>query len=269
MNVTVVIPVHNQLHFTRQCLESLHACGYGDEMIVVINNASTDGTAEFLATRPALRVITNLENRACAAAWNQGFQAGTTRWTMFLNNDTMVSPGWLEGLVAFAESEQVDIASPAMCEGGLDYDLPRYAHNFTAQMKGVSRRGVAWGAAFMVSRRVVETIGGFDENFRRGGNEDDDFFLRARRAGFRLAVTGGAYIHHFGGTTQNAVIAEHGRSREETIGYFRKKWGMHWAKRRWLRFRRRTTETWWCWNERVRHRRTLRELHLEEKIIYR
>jgi len=213
--------------------------------------------------------VTNPENRACAAAWNQGFQAGTTKWTMFLNNDTVVSPGWLEALAAFAEAEDVDIASPAMSEGDLDYDLSRHAREFTARMKGVARRGMAWGAAFMVSRRVFGAIGGFDENFRRGGNEDDDFFLRARRAGFRLAVTGGAYIHHFGGTTQNAIIAEHGRTREETIGYFRKKWHIHWAKRRWLRFRRHTTDAWWRWNEQLRHRHTLREMRLEQKIIYR
>jgi GT2 family glycosyltransferase len=266
MNVTVVIPVHNELHFTRRCLESLNACGCGDGMIVVVDNASTDGTAGFLAGRPALRVVTNAENRACAAAWNQGFQAGTTKWTMFLNNDTVVSPGWLEGLAAFAEAEGVDIVSPAMSEGELNYDLPRHAREFTARMKGVSRRGAAWGAAFMVSRRVFEAIGGFDENFRRGGNEDDDFFLRARRAGFRLAVTGGAYIHHFGGTTQNAIIAKHGRRREETIGYFRKKWRLHWVKRRWLRFRRQTTDAWWRWNEQLRHGHTLREHRKDGKL---
>jgi GT2 family glycosyltransferase len=114
MDVTIVIPVFNQLEFTRQCLESLAAAGYDDSMIAVVNNASTDGTAEFLATRPKLRVIHNPENRACAAAWNQGFEARKTKWTVFLNNDTVLSPGWLESLVAFAEKEGVDIASPAI-----------------------------------------------------------------------------------------------------------------------------------------------------------
>src|SRR5476649_825718 len=135
MDVTIVIPVFNQLEFTRQCLESLTAAGYDDSMIVVVNNASTDGTAEFLATRPKLRVINNSENRACAAAWNQGFQAGKTKWTLFLNNDTVVPQGWLESLVDFAEKNGADIASPGMGEGELDYELAGYAREFISKMK--------------------------------------------------------------------------------------------------------------------------------------
>jgi glycosyltransferase involved in cell wall biosynthesis len=176
MDVTIVIPVFNQLHYTRQCLDSLNAAGCADGMIVVVNNASTDGTAEFLARRPGLRVIQNSENRACAAAWNQGFLASRTEWTLFLNNDVVVPPGWLENLAAFAEKETADIASPAMGEGQLDYALADYARKFTAKMKTVQRRNTANGACFLVRRRVFEAIGNFDESFCRGGNEDDDFF---------------------------------------------------------------------------------------------
>src|SRR6266705_1046546 len=101
MNVTIVIPVFNQLQYTRQCLESLNATGCDDSMIVVVNNASTDGTAEYLASRPKLHVITNLENRACSAAWNQGYNVHKSPWTVFLNNDTVLTSGWLENLTAF------------------------------------------------------------------------------------------------------------------------------------------------------------------------
>lgn len=146
MDVTIVIPVHNQLRFTRQCLGSLNAAGYADTRIVVVDNASTDGTAEFLGTRPALRVITNVQNRACAAAWNQGFQASATRWTVFLNNDTVSPPGWLESLIAFSERNGMAVTSPAMSEGELDYDLNTFAQKFTARMKNVARRGTASGA---------------------------------------------------------------------------------------------------------------------------
>ena len=269
MDVTIVIPVFNQLHYTRQCLESLNAAGYPDAMIVVVNNASTDGTAEFLATRPALRVISNSENRACAAAWNQGFQASTTKWTVFLNNDTALPSGWLESLIAFAEKNGVAVASPAMGEGELDYDLNGHTRKFTARMKNVARHGTAFGACFMVACEVFAAIGGFDENFRKGGNEDDDFFWRTRLAGFKLAISGGSYIHHFGNMTQKAVVAERGSHRAETIAYFRAKWKIGWFKRRWLRLSRKTIEAWWKWNERLRHGHTLNELHLGGKIFHR
>ncbi len=269
MQVTIVIPVYNQLHFTRQCLDSLNAAGYADAMIVVVNNASTDGTAEFLAARPALRVISNPENLACAAAWNQGFQVGATPWTVFLNNDVVVTSGWLESLVAFAEQTGVDIASPALGEGELDYDLDTCARDFTARMKNTTRFGTASGACFMVARAVFAVTGGFDENFTKGGNEDDDFFWRARRADFKLAISGGAYIHHFGRTTQDALLAERGQTRAETIGYFRKKWKLGWLKRRWLQVRRKTVNAWWRGRERLRYGHTLNELHLGGEITYR
>jgi N-acetylglucosaminyl-diphospho-decaprenol L-rhamnosyltransferase len=266
MDVTIVIPVFNQLEFTRQCLDSLSACGYDDSMIVVVNNASTDGTVEFLATRPKLRVIQNTENRACAAAWNQGFHASKTKWTVFLNNDTVVPSGWLESLVDFAGKSGVSIASPGMGEGKLDYDLAGYARGFVTEMKGVQRRGTANGACFMVARKVFETIGGFDENFRKGGNEDDDFFWRARDAGFRLAMSGCSYIHHFSRMTRKATGVLAGSDREETVAYFRKKWRLNWAQRRWLRLRRKIVETWWRWSELLRHGRTIREHRVDGKI---
>jgi N-acetylglucosaminyl-diphospho-decaprenol L-rhamnosyltransferase len=268
MDVTIVIPVFNQLHYTRQCLHSLNASGCVDEMIVVVNNASTDGTAEFLSRSPGLRVIQNSENRACAAAWNQGFLASRTEWALFLNNDVVLPPGWLENLLAFAEKEKADIASPAMGEGELDYDLAAYARKFTGRMKTVQRRNTANGACFLVRRRVFEAIGNFDESFCRGGNEDDDFFLRARLAGFKLATTGGAYIHHFGDVTQSAVRQTFGLSREETIRYFRAKWKINWLQRRWARMQRKLISAWRKWSELSRHGHTLRERRRNGRTLY-
>jgi GT2 family glycosyltransferase len=268
MDATIVIPVFNQLAHTQECLKSLNTSGCPDTMIVVVNNNSTDGTVEYLAQRPQLRVIHNAENRACAAAWNQGFYASATKWTVFLNNDVVASLGWLQNLVAFAEREGVDIASPAMGEGELNYDLDLYAHEFVWRMCKVRRRGAASGTCFMVSRKIFDSVGPFDENFRRGGNEDTDFFWRAKRAGFQLAVTGCAYIHHYGGVTQKAVIAKEGSSRKATITYFRQKWGLTWPKRRWMQMCQRTAGVWWKWGEWLRHGHTLRERRLNGKILY-
>lgn len=242
MNVTIVIPVFNQLHYTRQCLESLNESGYPDSMIVVVNNASTDGTVEFLATRPMLRVISNSENRACAAAWNQGFAISTTDWVLFLNNDVVVSHGWLENLLSFAEKSPVDIASPALGEGELDYDLAAYAADFTDRMQTVVRPDVDSGVAFLVHRRVFSAIGGFDENFRWGSYEDTDFFWRARDKGFHLATTGSSYIHHFVSVTQKALKQERGSTRAPTVAYFRQKWKISRWQRLRSRWQRKITE---------------------------
>jgi N-acetylglucosaminyl-diphospho-decaprenol L-rhamnosyltransferase len=268
MDVTIVIPVFNQLHFTRQCLESLNATGCDDSMIVVVNNSSTDGTAEFLATRTKLRMIQNLENRACAAAWNQGFAASKTKWTVFLNNDTVLSEGWLENLVAFAKKNRVDIASPAMGEGDFDYDFAAYAKSFASKMRKAQRRGAASGVCFLVARRVFEAVGNFDENFNKGGNEDVDFFWRAQKAGFKIAVSGCAYIHHFGSVTQKALKAQRGSTRDETVGYFRQKWKINWAQRRWMQLRRKISGNWQKISERARYGHTLVERRAAGKIFH-
>ncbi len=66
MDITIVIPVFNQLAYTTNCLHSLNAAGIADSQIVIVNNASTDGTAEFLASRPHIRTVNNPENRELA-----------------------------------------------------------------------------------------------------------------------------------------------------------------------------------------------------------
>ena len=269
MDATIVIPVCDQIAYTKQCLTSLNAAGCPDTMIVIVDNASTDGTAEFLAQRTGLRVIRNPENRACAAAWNQGFQTVKTKWTVFLNNDVLLTPGWLEQLIAFAEKNGVDIVSPATGEGDLDYDLEVYARNFTNKMKSVRRRGTAQGPCFMVARAVFEKIGGFDENFRKGGNEDKDFFWRARDAGFKLCVCGCSFIHHFGSVTQRAMAVVNGSTRAETIGYFRAKWHLNWPRRRWMRLQNHAHDSLHIFTELLLHGHTLRERHEDERIFHR
>ena len=195
--VAIVIPVFNQLHYTRQCLDSLNRAGVADGQIIIVNNASTDGTAEFLATRPQIRTINNAENRGCGFAWTQGAKLSDKIWTIVMNNDVLVPPGCIEGLISFAGENQCDLVSPAMCEGEVDYDFATHAADFMRRLKDARRGGMAHGVCFMVNRRVFESIGYFDCDPKLGGYEDDEYFRRARGAGFRLAITGRAFILSF------------------------------------------------------------------------
>jgi N-acetylglucosaminyl-diphospho-decaprenol L-rhamnosyltransferase len=230
---TVVIPVYNQLGYTRKCLDSLRAHGGGIEEIIIIDNGSSDGTAEYLSGLDCATVIMNRENLGCAAAWNQGVEAAGSAWVLLLNNDVVVTPGWIEGMLEFSVEKQVDIVSPAIREGPCDYNLELYAAEFVARMRRHSRIGVADGICFLVRRTVFETIGRFDENFRIGQFEDVDFFRRAKMAGFRLGITGRSFIHHFGSVTQNHIrSAERNNSYEAANrAYYRRKWDLSWNRR--------------------------------------
>ena len=235
MDVAVVIPVFNQAHYTRNCLDTLREAGVAENSVLVVDNGSTDDTAACLAARPLVRVIRNDTNRGCGGAWNQGTQAGSATWTVLLNNDVLIPHGWLEGLRAFAEDEGFDVASPAICNGvKVDYDFPAYARQFMSRMQRVKRVGTASGVCFMVHERVFKAVGFFDEDRRLGGYEDDEFFRRCRQAGFRLGRTGRSFLHHFGSVTQKAMKADM-RQPNASLGdreYYRQKYGLTWLKRR-------------------------------------
>ncbi len=262
-DIAVVIPVFNQLHFTQNCVDSLNRAGVADSQIIIVNNGSTDGTREFLDTRPGLRVIHNETNRGCGGGWTQGSQATSATWTVVLNNDVLVPPGCLENLKCFAEENKIDVASPAMCEGECDYDWQAYAGDFMNKLKSVRRNHIAHGVCFMVHRRVFETIGYFDEDLRLGGYEDDEFFRRARRAGFRLATTGAAFLHHFGSVTQKSLKSEQVMAKVfERRAYYRKKSGQTWISRKIVHVRNDIRGNWWRMTEKHRFGHTLKERRL-------
>jgi GT2 family glycosyltransferase len=259
MDVAVVIPVFNQLDYTTACLESLNQVGVVDRDIIVIDNGSTDGTPGFLAGRPGLRMISNATNCGCSHAWNQGVEAAKATWTVVLNNDVLVAPGWREGMLSFAEEKGCDIVSPAKCDGELDYDFLKFAGKFLAIMGPASRPDCASGVCFMVHRRVFDAVGSFDEKIGRAGYEDDDFFRRARAAGFKLGMTGKAYLHHFGSVTQKSVKARAGtpNARLGDREYFRKKHRLTLFKRRRESMLDKVRSTFWRMNEKRRYGLTL------------
>lgn len=258
-DVAVVIPVFNQARYTQSCLDSLRASGVSDSQIVVVNNASTDNTAALLSERPELNVIHNDTNRGCGYAWNQGVRACQATWTILLNNDVLVPPGWLEGLLAFVEENHFDIVSPAICNGEQDYDLEAFARQFMQKMARVKRLGTASGVCFMVHHPVFDSVGLFDDDPRLGGYEDDEFFRRSRQAGFRLATTGRSFLHHFGSVTQKAIKAGMHKPRG-SLGdraYYRQKYRLTWLKRRRWRLQNQFLNAWWRTRERLRFHCTL------------
>jgi len=181
----------------------------------------------------------------------------TTEIIVVLNNDVLIPSGCLEGLIRFAAENKYDVVCPAMREGDLDYDWQAHAQEFMNKMRNVHRNGVGHGVCFMVHRLVFEKIGYF-KNF--GGYEDDDFFRRARAAGFRMAITGRGWLHHFGSITQKAIKPGEGRP----VGWgdrdhYREQTGQTWLKRKVAQVSNGLRATWWQNSERLRYGWTLRE----------
>jgi N-acetylglucosaminyl-diphospho-decaprenol L-rhamnosyltransferase len=256
--VSLVIPVYNQLDYTRQCLDSI--ARYTDQPyeLIIVDNASTDGTQEYLRNVKAT-VITNQRNLGCAKAWNQGVRASHGDVVAILNNDIVVTQGWIEGLLRFMERAGHGIVSPAAREGHLNYDLDAYAGEFTRSCQDATRAEV-YGACLVIDRGVFDRIGLFDEAFAYGGCEDIDFMWRAQAAGFSVGMTGSVLIHHFSMVTQDAIKRSETKVYPaENLAHFRKKWKRtvrgNWVERRWTNFRNKWIKRY----ERFRYGHTLIE----------
>src|SRR5881397_4173071 len=179
-----------------------------------------------------------------------------TRWLNVLEFRRVL---FRSALLRFMEESGCGIVSPAMREGPLDYELDSYAAEFTAACRTATRSGFL-GPCMLVRRVVFDAIGLFDERFIYGGCEDVDFLWRAQKAEIKAAMTGSAFIHHFGMITQNTV--KHTESKAypaQNMADFRRKWGRtvrgNWLQRRWARMKERWTERY----ERFRYGHTLIE----------
>jgi N-acetylglucosaminyl-diphospho-decaprenol L-rhamnosyltransferase len=234
--VSLVIPVYNQLHYTEQCLDALYRCTDLPYEIIVVDNGSTDGTDTYLASQK-VTVITNAVNVGCAKAWNQGVRASRGTVVGILNNDIVVTPGWLKDLLTFMNLTGHGIVSPAAREGRLDYDLDRYAVDFVRACGHATRREI-YGACMIIRRAVFDRIGLFDEGFAYGGCEDIDFLWRTQKAGFSVGMTGSVLIHHFSMVTQDAIKSAETKAYPlQNLSHFQSKWNRtvrgNWATRRW------------------------------------
>ena len=211
---SVVIVAHNELPYTRMCIESVSECTRYPYRLVLVDNGSTDGTEPYFRSVDGAVVVRNDTNLGFAGGVNAGLRVADGRYIVLLNNDTIVTEGWLTKLVEAAESERgVGIVGPLTnhakgaqrVETGEFRDVGELAQHAQA----VARRNAGQRqltkdlAAFciLIKREVIERIGYFDERFGIGNFEDDDYCLRARRAGFTLLIVRDCFIYHFGERT--------------------------------------------------------------------
>src|SRR5262249_2537914 len=110
---SVVLVTFNQLEYTRLCVDSVRHLTDEPYELVLVDNASTDGTPEYLASLPGAKLIRNADNRGFPAAANQGARAAAGRQVLLLNNDTVVTTGWLGRLLrALHAGPDVGLAGP-------------------------------------------------------------------------------------------------------------------------------------------------------------
>ena len=210
-NASVIIVAYNGFHYLEGCLRSvLDELGPGNEVIVV-DNASTDGSADFVAERyRQARLVRNTDNRGFAAANNQGAALASGEVLVFLNQDTRVEAGWLQALVealgvgdtvGLTTSQVLVMSQPARIQAcGQDVHYPGlvFARGFGAaagSLGGAGPVGAVAGCSFAVRREVWQELGGFDETLYMY-YEETDLSWRALLRGYRCLYVPDSVVYH-------------------------------------------------------------------------
>lgn len=214
----------------RNCIDSLNSPSI--QQIIVVDNASTDGSENTIANHPGVTLIRSRDNLGFGKACNLGAKQASAEYLLFLNPDAAVYPGTLKKALAFMQNPanvQVGICGVQLVNEsghvarscarfpsasgflahaiGLDRIFPRLGH-FMAEWPHDTTREVdhVIGAFFLVRRALFESLGGFDERFFVY-LEDLDFSFRARQAGWRTVYLADVRAFHAGGGTSNQVKA--------------------------------------------------------------
>ncbi|WP_176444763.1 glycosyltransferase family 2 protein [Paenibacillus herberti] len=242
LGTSIIIPTFDKCDYLSQCIDSILAHTPEPYEIIVVDNASTDGTAQMLVRligklgHERLRWGIMEHNAGFAAAVNRGMMMARGEKLLLLNNDTIVTERWLENMTACLEQlPDVGIVGPVtnFISGSQLVSVPY--ETISGMHKWARKHNEPdpdrWretdrltGFCMLMRRELMGAIGYFDEGYAIGNYEDDDYGLRTRLNGLKLVIAGDSFIHHYG----NVSIRGFGSRMEEITrhnrSFFQRKW---------------------------------------------
>ncbi|MEF8938621.1 MAG: glycosyltransferase family 2 protein [Salinivenus sp.] len=222
--VSIVIVSWNARPLLQKCLPSVLATDYPDFEVIFADNASTDGSAAWIARKhPTVKIVRHPENWLFCRGNNAALPHATGDLILFLNNDVEVPPGWLRPLVdVMTQHEDVGAVQPKLLQyddrdrfeyaGAAGGFLDRLGYPFTRgrlfdtmeRDRGQydDARDVFWatGAALLLRRSALDEVGLFDERFEMH-MEEIDLCWRLQRHGYRVRVEPESEVYHIGGAS--------------------------------------------------------------------
>lgn len=204
--VSVVIVNYNGAEVLEPCLHSVFAQPYRPIEVILVDNASTDGSVEAaMRLFPSVRFVRNEANRGFAQGNNQGVALATGRYIALLNNDTVVGPRWLPGLVAMLQRPGMGVVTSRVITDGVPqeyYDMNGtinyLGYNIMRYFPDLSRVFFAGGASLMFRREDV-ALPFLDEYFLY--HEDVFLSWRLRLLGYEVAMAQDSVVGHRGSVT--------------------------------------------------------------------
>jgi GT2 family glycosyltransferase/glycosyltransferase involved in cell wall biosynthesis len=217
VEISVIIPVFNQLHFTQACLASLQEHSDAERFeVIVVDDGSTDATSDVVGKIPGVVYLRNESNSGFTSSCNRGAREARGSYLLFLNNDTAVTPGWLSALrETFVNEPNAGLVGSKLVfpdgrlqeAGGIiwrdgsgwnrgkfgDPEKPEY--NFLCEVDYCS------AACVMIPKSLFERVGGFDSKYSPAYYEDTDLAFKVRRAGFKVLYQPLSRVVHYEGAT--------------------------------------------------------------------
>jgi len=215
--VSVIIPVYGKCDYTLRCLASISMNPPSVPFeVIVVDDHSLDDSAGTLGQIAGIRLIVNSENQGFIRSCNLGAKAAVGEYVYFLNNDTEVTSGWLDGLIrTFHELPGTGLVGSKLVypdgtlqeAGGIiwrdgsawnfgrNHDQLLPVFNYAREVDYCS------GASIMLTKALFEECGGFDELYLPAYCEDSDLALKIRERGYRVIYQPLSVVIHYEGVT--------------------------------------------------------------------
>ena len=241
VEISIIIPVFNQFRFTQACLASLQEHQATERFeVIVVDDCSTDATAEAVPRIPGVVYLRNEINSGFVASCNRGAERARGKYLVFLNNDTLVTGGWLSALVdTFVREPRAGIVGSKLlypdgrlqeaggiiwrdasgCNYGKFDDRQKPQYNYLREVDYCS------AAALMIPEALFQSVGGFDPRYAPAYYEDTDLAFKVRQAGYKVLYQPLSEVIHYEGATAGTDLST-GTKKHQTINRsaFAEKW---------------------------------------------
>lgn len=234
MKCDIIIPVWNQPEVTKACINSILKNTNHPFRLIIIDNGSDKLTSDYLESLDSINglnflLIKNSENLGFVKAINQGMSASDAPFVCLMNNDTVAAAGWLEEMVGvMGSSAGIGIVNPSSNTLGQHArrgeSIEFYASGLRRYKDQTQEMYSVRGFCMLIKRAVIDRIGFLDEAYGMGYFEENDYSVRAKRAGFRIVRAKGAYVYHKEETTFK-VMAGRCELFEANEKIYNRKWG--------------------------------------------
>ncbi|MDB5988730.1 MAG: hypothetical protein JWQ10_133 [Herbaspirillum sp.] len=215
--VSVIVPIYGKSNYTLRCLASIAANPPAIPFeIIVVDDCSPDDSANILREIKHIRLISNQENQGFIRSCNIGAKAAIGQYLCFFNNDTEVSPGWLDALVrTFQDFPGTGLAGSKLVypdgslqeaggiiwKDGSAWNFGRNQDQLSPMYNYAREVDYCSGASIMVPKTLFEEMGGFDEHYLPAYCEDSDLALKIREHGYRVIYQPLSVVVHYEGIT--------------------------------------------------------------------